>query len=449
MANDSIYKITDPLRSKLKGLRYSMADSQYFNTFIGFNVVPGPDEYNLVYNLGGYNIEIFKNLNVIKAALTSESIKQLALDPRVIYIEEIGIIKSADVGIPNVDNPKKEAYGLASTYPWGFDKIRTSNIHASGNRGKGVKVCVIDTGIDYTHEDLSTAYKGGYNFVNNNSYPKDDYYHGTHVCGIIAGQGKVSPKGITVLGVAPECSLYAVKVLDSNGSGSVDNILRALQWTIDNGMHIINMSFGGGRGNITYENAMNNAYNSGITCIAAAGNNGIGSDCNNLNRSTPCPIPNCNIDNLCDPAPFKNVIAVSATDSTDLLSCFSSRGPNVAVAAPGEEIYSTFPTYIPINGCTVNPNNTGCGYAYASGTSMACPHTAGLAALIKASNMNYSPSQIRQCLINGSIELGASGRDWCYGYGRIDAPNAISCSGSTPPPPSGCTKIPRCNLIIT
>jgi subtilisin family serine protease len=395
----NVTKIQEPLRSKLRNnTLVASTDLIYYKVFIGFNITPGIDEQNLITSLGGSSIDVHANLNTISCILSSDSIKLLSDDPRVRYIEEVGIVKAAVVNIPKISS-------LQTVYPWGVNKIRAPEVHATGNRGAGINVCIIDSGIDYNHEDLQGVYKGGYNYLNNTNDPKDILGHGTHVAGIIAGQGING-----VLGVAPDCNLYSLKFLDPAMLGDLNNVVKALQWSIDNNIDIANMSFGGGVGGITFDTAMNNAYNAGILIIAAAGNSGETPSCTSTTIPviSPCPTPNCSIDNICFPALSHYAIAVANTDVYDQLSCSSSRGPKIEISAPGNQIGSTF------------VGNT---YATMSGTSMACPHVVGVAALIKSANPNLTNIQIERQLINGCVNLGQQN---CYGYGRIDAVKATN-----------------------
>ena len=137
------------------------------------------------------------------------------------------------------------------------------------NAGDGVKVAIIDTGIDYTHSDLNDSYKGGYDFVNNDDDPMDDAGHGTHCAGIVAAEDN----GAGVVGVAPEAYLYGVKVLDSGGSGYWSDVIAGIDWSVQNDMQIISTSLGGGSFASLWA-ACDAAYNAGIVVVASAGNSG-------------------------------------------------------------------------------------------------------------------------------------------------------------------------------
>lgn len=274
--------------------------------------------------------------------------------------------------------PKPEPSPIQQT-PWGVDRI-DAELAWSQNTGQGVKVAILDTGIDVSHPDLAANIKGGYNVLKPRKSPVDDNGHGTHVAGIIAAANN----NIGVVGVAPEADLYAVKVLDANGSGYISDIIEGLEWCISNKVQVINMSFGASSDSQSFHDAITKTYNAGIVMVAAAGNSGPG-------------------DNTVDyPAKYPEVIAVSATDETDAIASFSSRGPVVELAAPGVAIPSTY---------------TGGGYKTISGTSMAAPHVTGTAALIIKRGIN-GVEKVRSELQNTADKMGSAD---LYGFGLVDA----------------------------
>lgn len=269
--------------------------------------------------------------------------------------------------------------------PWGVSRINAPDAWPS-TTGARVNVSVIDTGIDYNHPDLKDNVKGGVTFVRGTSTYMDDNGHGTHCAGIIAAVD--NSQG--VVGVAPGASLYGVKVLDRRGSGTMSNVIKGIEWATNNDMDVISMSLGGG-GSDALKLACDNAYNSGIVVVAAAGNDYEG------------PISY--------PAAYGSVIAVTATDSSDEIASFSNIGSDAELAAPGVSIYSTY---------------KGGGYATMSGTSMATPHVAGTAALVIAKNPSLSAAEVRGILTGSAIDLGANGQDDYYGYGLVDAAAATA-----------------------
>ncbi len=297
-------------------------------------------------------------------------------------------------------------YTLDERLDWGVARIEADIIHPV-NRGRGVRVAIMDTGIDYTHPDLAANYRGGYDFggdypgAPNDADPMDTYGHGTHCAGVV---GAIAGNGEGVIGVAPEVDLYAVKVFpDRSGVGNYSDVIEGLEWCIDthyddvpdNDIQVISMSFGSdiSEGDPGIEDWIDAAYNAGILLVAAAGNGGPGND------------------TVIYPARYKNVIAVGATDKNDEIAWFSSTGPSMELVAPGVSIYSTV---------------RGGRYAYMSGTSTSCPMVSGTAALIWAAYPWYDNNRVRERLANTARDLGAPGRDERYGYGLVDAGEAGS-----------------------
>ena len=210
----------------------------------------------------------------------------------------------------------------------------------------------------------------------------DGHGHGTHVAGIVAARNNT----IGVVGVAPEATLWAVKVLSDAGSGYTSDIIQGLDWCAAHGIKVASMSLGGG-GTASLQAACDRAFSQGVVLVAAAGNS-----------AGPVMYP----------AAYSSVIAVSASDSRDLRASFSNYGPQIALAAPGVSIYSTY---------------KGGAYATMSGTSMACPHVAGAAALAWASGLT-SAQAVRDRLTTTAEDLGPKGFDTSFGYGLVDAQRA-------------------------
>lgn len=342
------------------------------NYLVGFN---GEINKGLVKAFGVNDEAILHEyiyIPTVLMELTEAQANALAKNPKIEYVER-----------------DAEVFALAQTVPWGISKVQATTAHSYGYKGAGVKVAVLDTGIAY-HSDLDANVKGGYS-VFGDSYRNDVQGHGTHVAGTIAAVNNT----IGVIGVAPSASLYAVKVLDNNGSGTLSGIAQGIDWARQNGMNVINMSLGGTTGSTTLSNACNNAYNAGVVVVAAAGNSG-----NSAGTG----------DNVGYPAKYSSVIAVAATDSNNVRAYFSSTGPAVEISAPGYNIYSTL--------------RTG-SYGNMSGTSMACPHVAGVAALVKGADPSASASAIRTAMNESALYLGTW--NW-YGNGLVRAVDAINYS---------------------
>ena len=350
---------------------------------IGFVDKPNQADENMIRGLGGKTKYTYHIINAKAVEIPEQAIDRIKKNPRVKYVEEDGEVHAHDIELDN---------------SWGVERIGAGIVHDRDNTGAGVKVAIIDTGIDYTHTDLNDNYYGGYDFVNNDADPMDDAGHGSHCAGIVAAEDN----GKGVVGVAPEAHLYGIKVLDSSGSGSWSNVIAGIEWSVDNDMQIISMSLGGGD-YIGVEKACDAAYSADIVIVASAGNSG-----NPPGRG----------DNVGYPAKYSSVIAVAATDPDDKRARWSSTGPAVELATPGVNIYSTI----------LNDD-----YGYKSGTSMAGPHVAGTAALVIASGITDGEYGLSNGKINDEVrmrlqvtadDLGDPGRDHLYGYGLVDADEA-------------------------
>ena len=248
-----------------------------------------------------------------------------------------------------------------------------------------VLVAIVDTGIDYTHEDLGNYVPLGYDWINNDADPMDDNGHGTHVAGTI---GATIGNGIGIAGIA-DVSFFAEKFLDAGGYGSDIDGANAIIHATDMGANIISNSWGGYGDSQVLDDAVNYAISNGAIVVAAAGNGATNS--------------------LFFPAAIPDVIAVTATDMGDNFAFFSNYGDWVDIAAPGVDILSTVPW----------------GYDYFSGTSMATPHVSGLLALLKSQFPGYTNVQLENLLFSTAVDLGAPGFDDHFGWGRIDASIAI------------------------
>lgn len=254
------------------------------------------------------------------------------------------------------------------------------------NQGQGIKVGVIDTGIDLKHPDLRANIKGGINFLRPSSPPQDDNGHGTHVAGIIAASN--NERG--VVGVAPACSLYAIKVLNQHGSGTLTTLLKGIEWGIQNKMDILNISISMGRHTpVMIKEAIKSAVRRGILVVASAGNNGR---------------PRGDGDTVEAPARIQEAMAVAALTRTNKRAPFSATGPAIDIAAPGVQILSTY---------------KGNQYAVLSGTSMAAPHVSGAAAIFKRKYPHMSPRHLAHWLQSKAIDLPPKGKDPLTGFGLV------------------------------
>ena len=351
------------------------------------NAAAVAEELTLVY--GGKIDKVFRYaLNGYSVEMTEKEAIRLSSDPRVKFIEEDGVVY---------------ANATQTGATWGLDRIDQRDRPADGNynytpTGSGVNAYIIDTGIRRTHSNFGGRAFAGYDAIGDGQNSNDCNGHGTHVAGTV---------GSTTWGVAKSVRLYAVRVLGCNGSGSNSGVIAGIDWVANNHVKpaVANMSLGGGASTAT-DNAVQNAINAGVTMVVAAGNE-------NQNA--------CNV----SPARAANAITVGSTTSTDARSSFSNFGTCVDIFAPGSSITSTWST-------SDTATNT------ISGTSMASPHVAGVAALYLQNNTTASPSAVR----NAIVGTASSGKLSSIGTG---SPNLLLYSllsgGSPPPPPpppSGC-----------
>jgi subtilisin len=338
---------------------------------------------------------------IVTASLTAKEIKALKDNPNVAKVEDDGTFYALDI-YPRVETLVVEGQPtvLAETIPGGVSQINAPPAWDC-SRAKGIRVAVLDTGIDGTHPDLVANYKGGVSFVPGET-PADGNSHGTHCAGTIAA----AINGIGVVGVAPAASLYAVKVLSNSGSGNWSWLIAGINWCIANKMNVLSMSLGGGGAPSALETMCNTAFANGLLLVAAAGNSG----------HTPTGVPST----VGQPGKYKTVIAVSAIDSANVIAPFSSAGPEVEICANGVNVLSTIP---------------GGGYGTKSGTSMACPHVSGAAAVVWGAHRFANNMQIWNLLGATAFNLGPPGWDALYGYGRVDVNLAASAMFPAPAVP--------------
>jgi len=281
----------------------------------------------------------------------------------------------------------------AQTVPWGITRIGADAAWGIST-GAGVKVAIVDTGVKNDHADLTPRVILGATYVTGTKSAKDDNGHGTHVAGSVGA----SNNAIGVVGVAPACTLVAVKVLDRNGSGYLSSVAAGIRWAADNGAKVINMSLGGSSDTQAGDllSAVTYAAGKGVVICAAAGNEG---------DQVPQPASY--------PAMYDQTIAVGATDSADAVPVWSSKGSYVDIAAPGVAVKSTYKDGL---------------YATWSGTSMATPHVAGAAAVLIAGGTT-DPAAVRSKLTTTADDVNAAslpGKDDAIGDGLLDVDEALT-----------------------
>ena len=279
-----------------------------------------------------------------------------------------------------------------SSYQYGNALIRSEAARASVDGPlSSVVVAVVDTGVA-RHPELTAALLPGRNFSDSGlaTDSTDRAGHGTHVAGTIAADA-----GTTVEGIAHGSRILPVKVLGDDGGGWTHWVANGIIWAADNGADVINLSLGGPSSSSLLTQAVDHARAKGVTVIAAAGNE---------NTSAPAY-----------PAAVPGVIGVSAVDAAKKRASFSNYGGYVDIAGPGVGILSTV--------------LLGDWDSY-SGTSMAAPHVAGVAALVEAAAPDLTPAQVERVLAGSTTDLGATGRDPLFGHGLVDAVRAVEAANT-------------------
>jgi len=493
---------------------------------VGFAAAPGADELALVDEVGGRVTHQYRYIPAVAATIPEDQVSALASAPGVAYVED--------------DYELYPLGGRRQTIDYGVSKIEAPAAWKLGYRGKGVKVGIFDSGIDLQHPDLRVA--GGVDLLGDGNGLDDCLGHGTHVAGIVGALDN----GKGTVGVAPDASLYAMRFFDCTGGGATKaRELMGLEWAIDNGMDVVNMSFGccsvGGAvvtpiPSAAEEQMLDEAYTNGIVLIAASGNSAV----------PPAGGPGEPV--VSYPAGYESVVAVGATDEADQLATFSSYGTDQELTAPGvsnlssvpvgtgqttdltvdsdggraldaiallyagrterrgltaSTIYAGLGTLLEYGSCTGKTAlvtrggptfaqkveaamNAGCAgviihnnqpgnfngtlgaptapdgrawipavsisldeglylkgqidakattttllnvvgdHAMFSGTSMASPHATGVAALVVGKNPALTPDEVRQVLRSSAEDRGLSGWDPQFGYGRVNALNAVN-----------------------
>lgn len=273
---------------------------------------------------------------------------------------------------------------------WYLTKMQVPQAWDSSTGSANGIVAVVDTGVRASHPDIAGKVLPGYDFFNNDADATDDNGHGTAVAGLI---GASANNGLGMASLAWANPILPVKALGADGSGSYSSIANAIIWAADNGARVINMSLGGTSSSRTLQDAVNYAWNKNVVLVAAAGNNG-----NNI---------------PCYPAACTNVVAVSATNSSDGRPTWSNYGSYVDVAAPGVGILTLYGTN---------------SYSYWDGTSFSSPITAGTVALMSAANPLLSNSTLVDVLTKSCDDIGAAGYDVYYGNGRLNASKAVTAA---------------------
>ncbi len=391
--------LSSPPLAALSSARAS-GDGQSARVMIGYE--SGADLASLlsaVERFGGRVISVDSELQFITVAGLGSAEEVQALLSGVAplsYVEDD--LRAARIAFTPDDPYYGDQWALQEMYaPFAWDLTLGS---------KDIVVAVVDTGVDYNHEDLAanmwTDAGGhyGYDFVNNDNDPMDDQnrlqdsfgicqidpiYHGTHVAGIV---GAVTNNSRGIAGLA-QVRLMAVKVLDDCGLGYISDISLGIRYAADNGADVITLSLGG-IASATLKNAAQYAWNKGVLLVAASGNDGGG---------------------VSYPAAYPSVVAVGSVGRSRIRSSFSNYGSQMELVAPGEDITSTM---------RIQPY-----YQSHTGTSQAAPQVAGVAALVLSRNPSLTNSEVRAIMNSTATDLGDPGWDNEYGHGLVNAYDAV------------------------
>ncbi|QHT60311.1 peptidase S8 [Paenibacillus lycopersici] len=309
------------------------------------------------------------------------------VEPHYLYMtNEVGasVNMRAGTGTGGDFTPNDELY---SEYQWNLPVIETEKGWGVSKGSDNVLIGVLDTGVQADHPDLVGKIEAGTNLVDETSPPDDDVGHGTHVSGIIAAAVN---NGEGVAGLTWFNKIVPVKVLDASGAGSTYSVAEGIIWAADHGIKVINMSLGNYAEAQFLHDAIKYAYDKDVVLVAASGND--------------------NTERPGFPAAYPEVLAVASTNADGTRSPFSNYGDYIDVAAPGMSIASTYP---------------GSQYAALSGTSMASPHVAALAGLIRSINPDLRNTEVMDIIRKSAKDLGAKGKDKYFGYGQIDIDRAL------------------------
>ncbi|PYZ94587.1 peptidase S8 [Salipaludibacillus keqinensis] len=304
-------------------------------------------------------------------------------DPTVVYMEPNYTFEKQTIAKETNLLPDDEFYNL---YQWNLKQLHVEGAW-SETIGSDIPVAIVDSGVDPSHPDLEKRIVKGYNAFEDNEAFVDDNGHGTHVAGIF---GAVTNNGEGIAGVTWSNPILAVKVLDHEAIGNSFSIAKGIRWATDNGARVINLSLGDEHRSEVMHQAIKYAYERDVVLIAATGND--------------------NVETPMYPAAFEEVLAVGSINDLEERSFFSNYGKHTDVTAPGEHIPSTF---------------VGGQFVMMSGTSMASPHVAGLAALILSRDETLTNSEVYDIIRSTAFDLGKKGFDQYYGYGTVNASEAL------------------------
>lgn len=387
-------------RQHIKTIHHNKKDkSHYVEREVVVHFTPRPSNQDLqkmLRKVDGYVKKDFKKAMIIKSrSLSTEQLmRYFAEHPDSVYAEPNYLL------LPN-KQPNDTYY---KRYQWNLSQLGMEQSWEITEGSSQVIVAVVDTGVDLTHPEFKGKLVNGYNVINVGKRPQDDNGHGTHVAGIVAARTN-NQDGIA--GISWKSKIMPVKAIGADGSGSAIDIAQGIEWAVDHGASIINLSVGNYVSSAALKAACTYAYQNDVVLVAATGNDA---------SEQPSY-----------PAAFPEVIGVSAVDQDENLADFSNYGKTVSLVAPGVDIPSTY----------IHKD-----YAALSGTSMACPHVAAVASLLRSVNPTLSNKQVRQILEKTATDLGTPGKDSLFGYGYINVKKALQQSqmgqeaAPLSPPPS-------------
>ena len=377
-------------RSHIKVLHHNERDRSHYvehEVVVRFHPRPAPSTIDkLLASVDGKVKRDYGQAMIIKSGSlsTMELMKKLAEHPDSIYAEPNYLL------LPN-RVPNDTYY---QDYQWNLPMIGMEKSWEITRGSNDVIVAIVDTGIDLAHPEFQGKLVEGYNVLEDNNHPEDDNGHGTHVAGVIAAK---SNNADGIAGMSWNSKLMPIKAIGADGAGSAFDIAQGIYWATDHGADVINLSVGNYTSSAALLEACRYAFERNVVLVAASGNDA---------SEQPSY-----------PAAYEEVLSVAAVDHNRERADFSNFGDNIDVAAPGVDIPST---YIYSD------------YAILSGTSMACPHVAALASLIRSVRPGMKNTDVMELIRTSADDLGPPGKDMLYGYGLINANNALS--GLTPAP---------------
>jgi thermitase len=356
---------------------------------VGLRAGVRPEQAQALYGAHGATvIEEIDQIRVVRLRVPAPAQdaveRSLARQPEVRFVEKNYVFDPA----LSPNDPQYPAQ-------WHLPRILAPQAWDVTQGAPGVVIAIVDSGIDPYHPDLAGKLVAGYNTYNNSTDTADPYGHGTEVAGAAGAQ---SDNGQGIASVAGRSPLMPIRVTNNAGRATSATIANGLVWAADHGAKVINLSFEGIAGNATIRTAAEYAFNHGGLVVAASGN---------------CGCFDATVEN-----PF--VLSVSATDENDYLAYFSSTGAYVDLSAPGTNIVTTAPGGL---------------YVSDSGTSLASPVVAGVAALMFSANGALTPSLVTSLLESTALDVGPAGYDTGFGFGRVNAYAAVMAAASYTPPP--------------